>query len=282
MKSKKSTIIVVIAICVVIVVSAFVIPLVSNFRRQRFIEKYTSEDLNLYSELSVFSDSIEVDGNAYSLAGIKEAVRLGADVVTLDLCFQRDGTPVIIDDYTDITDSTLKAEEVYKLISSDDYSDVKINFRLRQLSSLNEFNRLVNEYGVSKKVYISGIDSKRYTLISGSDTGVSVYFDYIPTDSSEETVNEVTDLMEQYSVAGIVIDCRDLTAELTDAFAEKGIPFIVGATDNESDMYRVMSYGAYAIDTNSPRTLKEAHDSWKSITQDRLNVSILDELNIKN
>ncbi|MBQ8783213.1 MAG: hypothetical protein IJZ57_05530 [Clostridia bacterium] len=279
MKNKKSAVIAAAVVCLVAVVLVLIIPAITKSQQNKLIEQYTESNLELYAELNVITDSVSVDGNAHSLAGIKEAVRLGADTVTVDLCFTPDGTPVIDDDYTDITDSTLKAEEIFKLMSEENYKDININFRLRQLTSLSEFNRLVAEYDVSKRVIITGIDSNRYSLISGTDTPVKVYFDFEPADTAESSVESVLRLMTDYSLGGIVIEAKDASKELIDALSQKGVPYIISNVDKEVEMYCVMSYGAYAIDTDSPQFLKEAHNSWKNITLQRLDASILDELN---
>ena len=279
MKIKKSAVIAAAAVCAVAVAMIFIIPAVTKSQHNKLIEQYTESNLELYSELNVITDSVSVDGNAHSLAGIKEAVRLGADTVTVDLCFNPDGTPVVIDDYTNISDTTLKVEEVFKLLNTDNYKDININFRLRQLSSLTEFNRLVNEYDVSKRVIITGIDSNRYSLISGTDTPVKVYFDFKPADTIENSVESVNKLMADYSLGGVVIEVKSATKELIDALSQKGVPYIISSVDKEVDMYCVMSYGAYAIETDSPHLLKEAYKSWKELTLQRLDASILDELN---
>lgn len=266
------------AVCAAIIALAVIIPAVSNFRNDRLIEQYTRNNLELYAPLNVISDCAEIDGIPHSLAGIKEAARLGADTVTVDLCFRADGTPVITDDYTDINDSTLKAEEIFELMCSENYEELNINFRLRQLSSLSEFNRLVSEYGVAKRVMISGIDSKRYSLISGEDTPVKVYFDFEP-DSAQNSIEEIDRLMNDYHLGGVVIDSEDISPELIEALSQKGVPYVISGVDKEVEMYLVMSYGAYAIETSSPQLLKQAHDSWKDITLKRLDASLLDELN---
>ncbi len=279
MKTKKRSVIAVSVVCAVAVALAVIIPAANSFRNSKLIEQYTQNNLELYSPLNVITDCAEIDGIAHSVAGIKEAVRLGADTVTVDLCFKADGTPVITDDYTDINESTLKAEEIFKLMCSENYEALNVNFRLRQLSSLSEFNRLIGEYGISKRVIISGIDSKRYSLISGEDTPVRVYFDFEPDGATEKSVETVARLMNDYMLGGVVIKARDISRELVEALSQKGIPYIVTDVEKEVEMYLTMSYGAYAIETDSPQLLRDAHDSWKDITLKRLDASLLDELN---
>lgn len=279
MKNKKRSVIAISVVCAIAAALAVIIPAASNYRNNKLIEQYTQNNLELYSPLNIITDCAEIDGNPHSIAGIKETVRTGADTVTVDLCFKSDGTPVITDDYTGISDSTLKAEEIFEMMCSENYKKLNINFRLRQLSSLNEFNRLMGEYDVAKRVMISGIDSKRYSLISGADTPVKVYFDYEPDSDTKKSVEAVDKLMSDYHIGGVVIDAENISHELIEALSQKGVPYIISGVEKEVEMYLVMSYGAYAIETRSPQLLREAHDSWKDISISRLDASLLDELN---
>ncbi len=279
MKKPKGPVVAISVVCAVMVALAVGIPAVSSLHNNKLIEQYTQNNLELYAPLNVITDCAEIDGIEHSLAGIKEAARLGADTVTVDLCFRTDGTPVIADDYTNINESTLKAEDVFELICSEKYSKLNINFRLRQLSSLSEFNRLVNESGVAKRVMISGIDSKRYSLISGADTPVKVYFDFVPDGNTDKDVEAVDQLMSDYHLGGIVIKAKDASPELIEALSKKGVPYIISEVEKEVEMYLTMSYGAYAIETDSPQLLKKAYKSWKELSVSRLDASLLDELN---
>ncbi len=275
---KRSVTIICVALAVVIAVCVAT-PLIINADRNKKIEQYTQQNLDLYSELNVISDCAVVDKKPYSLAGIKEAVRLGADTVTLDLCFNSDGTPVVSDDYSTISEDSLLVRDVFDLITSEEYSDIRINFRLRQLITLSVFNQLVSEYDVSKRVIVSGINQNRYSLISGTDTAAKVYFDYIPSGDLKSDIQSVATLVSDYSLAGVVISSADISKELTDALSQNGISYIISSVDKEIDLYKVMSYGAYNIETDSPDTLKEAHSSWRELTLQRIDKSISDELN---
>lgn len=279
MKNKKGVVVAISVACAVIIALSVCIPVVSNFHNKRLIEQYTQSNLELYAPLNIITDCAEIDGNAHTIAGIKEAARLGADTVTVDLCFRTDGTPVIIADYTDINENTLKAEEIFELMCSENYSKLSINFHLRQLSSLSEFNRLVNEYGIAKRVMISGIDSNRYSLISGTDTPAKVYFDFNPVGNTDTDIEAIDKLISDYHLGGVVINAKDISSELIEALSTKGIPYIITDVEKEIEMFLTMSFGAYAIETNSPQLLRQSHDSWKELSISRLDASLLDELN---
>lgn len=277
MKSKKKIAIPVIA--VILGVICILLCVYPRIRNNLLIKEYQSQKLELYSQLNIVSDSFPVDGNPDSLSGFKEAVRLGADTVTMNLCFKNDGTPVICENYDLLTDDTLKAEEIFKLMNEDNYIDTKVNFRIRQLGSLTVFNSLISEYDLSDRVILSGIDESRYSLIHGTDTPADLYFDYNANDDINACVEEVNTMIADYGIRGVIVD--DADAQLVDAFCQKGISFIVSDVDDEIDMYRLMSYGAYYLETDNPDKMSEIYASRQTSTLDDLDKSILDELNKK-
>lgn len=279
MKISKKKIITISIIMAALILIAAIIPLIINAKNKSLIEQYTNNNLELYSELNIITDCAVIDKKAHTLAGIKEAVKNGADTVTLDLCFTTDGTPVVTDDYTGINESTLKVADVFDLISREEYQNTSINFRLRQLVTLSVFNNLVNEYNLSKRIMISGIDSNRYSLISGNDTAAKVYFDFKASGDIAADIEAISVLIADNNLNGVILDAEDVSKEFIDALSQKGISYIISNTDGELDLYRLMSYGAYAIETGSPALLSQIYNSWQEITLKRIDASIVDELN---
>lgn len=276
-KKKKAAVIAAAVILIAAVtVSVFII---KNRKTEKEISQYLQNPPDLYGELCVIADSAEVDKNRYSVAGFKEAVRLGADTVTLDICFDSDGTPVVCRDFDDITDSALRLEQILELTAGDEeYSAVNLNLRLRQLNTLETLNSLLQKYHVESRVIISGIDRDRYSLISGDDTCANLFFDYEVKGSAEQATAEIAQLQKEYNISGVIIDAKNLDAALTQSLVQNGIPFIVSGADSDIEIYRVLSLGANLIQTNSPERLNEIYESWKKSALSQMDKSIADSL----
>lgn len=275
----KKIIIAASAVILAAAVALITVSAVRNKAERDRIEGYLSRKLETYGDMNIVSDAAEVDGKLNTVAGIKEAHRLGADTVTLDLCFNADNVPVICADYDDITKDTLKLEDVYRLLGEEKYSTLRINLRLRQLGSLGKFNELLDRYGLSGRVIISGIDKNRYSLISGDSTAAGIFFDYVPQKDAKASLNEIIAIQKEYGISGVIIDSRNITEELTEKLNQRGIVFIVGNTDDELSMFSALGAGACNIETSSPETLLGVFDRWKEQTRENMDKSILDELN---
>ncbi len=242
------------------------------------IDGYLNQKIETYGKINIVSDAVLIDGEKNTIAGIKEAFRLGAETVTLDLCFNEKDVPVICDDYGDISKETLRLEKVLKLLNDEKYSDLKLNLRLRQLGSLTKFNSLLKKYKAGGRVIISGINKNKYSLISGDATSAGVFFDYVPKKDRTDSLNEILALKKEYNIAGVIIDSGDITQELVETLNQRGITFIIGKTDKEIDMYSVLGSGANNIETSSPEKLMEVYSLWMERTRDGEDKSIMNKI----
>ncbi|MCQ2472404.1 MAG: hypothetical protein MJ147_10260 [Clostridia bacterium] len=281
LKNKKLMAIIAACLVVLIVAVCLIVHGIRSAVYEKKINSYLDSPFETYGEMNIIADSADVDSGKNSLAGIKEAHRLGADTVTLDLCFNSNDVPVITDDYDSISKSTLKLEDVFKLLTDSKYSSLRVNLRIRQLGSLKKFNELFSKYDVSGRVMLSGIDKDRYALISGESTPAALFFDYTPKGDAKKSLNEILSLQKEYGISGVIIDLKDMNTELSEKLNQRGIIYIVSGADEEMEMYSVLGSGASNIETAHPDQLKEVCFKWKESTRENMDKSILNELNNK-
>lgn len=279
LKNKKLIVIIAVLLAAAVVAAVLISVGVKDKKEEKQISGYLNQKLETYGELNIISDAVEVDGSKYSVASVKEAIRLGANTVTLDLCFNEDNVPVICGSYDEITKDTLRLEEIFKLMNEEKYSSNVINLRLRQLGSLSVFNRLFEEYNMSGKVIISGIDKNRYSLISGDSTAAGIFFDYTPDKDVKKSLDEIRKMEKEYGISGVIIDSKDITQELAEELNQRGIVFIVGSASEEIDMYSALNAGASNIETPSPEEFNRLYSEWKEQTKENMEKSVLAEVN---
>ena len=123
------------------------------------------EDIKNVDNISLISRCSEIGGKKNSVAGVKESVRLGANAVIVDLCFRKDGTPVITDNYSN-ADSAETVEELFKAMSEDKFRKIGIYLNIVQLSDISKLNTLAVSYNMLDRLFLIGFDSERYDIIS--------------------------------------------------------------------------------------------------------------------
>ena len=174
MKAEKKGVTAVSAIIVILVVAALIlVPLLKH----NSVSGYMKDELQNVDNVSLISRCSEVEGKKNSVAGVKESVRLGANAVIVDLCFRKDGTPVITESYSN-ADSAETVDELFKAMSEEKFKKIGIYLNIVQLSDISKLNTLAVNYNMLDRLFLIGIDSDRYDLISTDDTIVPFLLDY--------------------------------------------------------------------------------------------------------
>ena len=232
--------------------------------------QYEKHDLELYGELNIISDAEKIDSSEYSLSSLKEAYRLGVRTVTLNLCFNKKGEPVICDNFKNITADSLKLSDVITFLEDEQYSDLRCNLRMRQTGDFKKVNELIANNGIYNRVIISGLDKERYSLLTGKDTQAQVYYDYKPQKDARKAVEEIKELITENEISGVFIDVGDLSKELYEQLSLQGIACVASGADSRESIYEALSCGAYLIETGEPELLNSIYASWYEKTYKRL------------
>ena len=252
-----------------------------SIRKENAAEaEYLKKNLPSYSSITIISDFKEKDNN--TLTAFKEAVRTGADIVTLDLCFNDAGDPMICSDYSKITDNTLPLSELFRVINTDEYKNIRLNLRLRQLGSLETFNKLISENAMSGRVILSGIDKERYGIIQGDKIAADLFYRYKPQKDIDKTIEEIRQLFAEDGIDGVIIDYKDISAELADSLNNSGMSFIVSGVNKKSDMFKAVDMGISLIQTQDTAQLKEIYTKWKEATVNNIDEEINKSLQQQN
>ena len=247
-------------------------PLISDAFGRLVAGKYFSQDITNVDNVVLIGECPEVDGKAQSVAGIKEAVRLGADAVKADLCFRPDGTPVITDSYENAgTADTV--EELFIAMNEEKYRDVKIYLNIVQLSGLSQLNQLAVKYDMVGRAYLIGIDESHYGLVTGDDTIIPFLLKYDFTPEELQSIKDgkffAPECIGKYGAGGLEIDKKYATEKTVSTLNDFGIPFIVSGIDSVGDYCRVLLSGASAVVVDDTEEARQILDNWIKAMQER-------------
>ncbi len=273
MKNKKRSITVITVVAVVIAIALAVLsPFISDGFDRLAARRYIGQDIKNVDNIVLIGECPEVDGKAQSVAGVKEAVRLGADAVKVDLCFRSDGTPVITDRYENNAEADT-VEELFNEMNGDKYKDVTVYLNIIQLSSLTELNRLAVKYDMVGRVYLIGIDESHYGLVTNDDTIVPFLLKYEFTNDDLKKIKDgkfsAPECIAKYGAGGLEIDLKFATEEITGTLNDFGIPFIVSGIESISDYCKVLLNGADTVCVNDIENCADTLDTWIEAMQER-------------
>lgn len=274
MKAEKKGVAAVSAIIVILVVAVLIlVPLLKH----NSVSGYMKEELQNVDNVSLISRCSEVDGKKNSVAGVKESVRLGANAVIVDLCFRKDGTPVITESYSN-ADSSQTVEELFKAMNDEKYNKVVLYLNIVQLSDISKLNTLAVNYNMLDRLFLIGIDSDRYDLISSDDTIIPFLLDY--TFESDELSAlkagkfKKPDILEEKGAAGLVLDRSQISPELVEMLNDYGIIFVTDGIENTSEMCKALLDGANNVIVTDIKKSKETLDKWTEKMQERYKASV--------
>ena len=278
MKNKKRSILIIsLTILIFAVTTVFLVPVIRNAAENSRLGKYMSQNLPNVDNIVLISHCAEIDGKTNSVAGVKEAVRLGADAVIVDLCFRKDGTPVITDNYEN-SDSATTVEELFSQMNEDKYKDVIIYLNIVQLSEMTKLNSIAVKHNMLGRTFIIGIDKEHYGLISSDSTILPFLLDYKLTDEDKTAIADGTfsspECIAEYGASGIVISPDDATEDAVRTLDEFGIPFIVSKTDSMEEYCEVLLNGACCVCIGDIEKAAQILDDWTVSMQERHSRSV--------
>ena len=274
MKAEKKGIVIASAVIALAVVAAIIlIPLL----RHNSVSGYMKEAIKNVDNISLISRCSEIGGRKNSVAGVKESVRLGANAVIVDLCFRKDGTPVITENYSN-ADSAETVEELFKAMNEDKFKNIGIYLNIVQLSDISRLNTLAVSYNMLDRLFLIGIDSDRYDLISSDDTIIPLLLDY--TFSSDELSAakngkfKKPDILEEKGAAGLVLSNSQITAELVEVLNDYGIIFLADEVDGTTEMCKTILNGTENIIVTDIKEARETLDKWTEKIQECYKASV--------
>lgn len=273
MKNKKRSVTIILAVAVVAAIALAVLsPFISDGLNKMTARRYIGQDIKNVDNIVLIGECPEIDGKAQSVAGVKEAVRLGADAVKVDLCFRSNGTPVITDKYESNAEADT-VEELFIEMNDEKYMDVKIYLNIVQLSTLTELNRLAVKYDMVGRAYLIGIDESHYGLVTNDDTIVPFLLKYEFTKDDLQRIKDgkfsAPECIAKYGAGGLEIDADDVSSEVVNALNDFGIPFIVSGIESIGDYCRVLLNGAGTVCVDDIENCADTLDMWIEAMQER-------------
>lgn len=273
MKNKKRTVLTILAVTAALAAALAVLsPFISDALGLIVARSYIGQDIANVDNIALIGNCAEIDGKAQSVAGVKEAVRLGADAVTADLCFRPDGTPVITDRYESNAEADT-VEELFIAMNEEKYKNIKIYLNIVQLSELSQLNQLAVKYNMVGRAYLIGIDEEHYGLVTSDDTIIPFMLKYDFTADDLQNIADgkftAPECIAKYGAGGLEIDHRYATDDVVSTLNDFGIPFIVSGIDSVSDYCKVLLSGASTVKVNDIEAATKVLDSWIEAMQQR-------------
>ena len=198
-----------------------------------------------------------------SIEAIDAAINSGADIIEIDLHFDKDGEPVLSHDAPKGGEITL--DEAFGKING--IKRLRINIDVKSTAAIEKVKPLAEKYGLLDRIFFTGVHDEFLDDVRSKGGGIRYYLNVDVESERKQTAEYLESLVRKVKDSGAIginFNKNNATKELVDTFRENGLLVSIWTVDGEADMYRILSYAPDNITTRNPDKLSEA---LKLITQ---------------
>lgn len=190
-----------------------------------------------------------------SIYSVKTAVGMGAQVVELDVSFRPDGLPVIIHAAKPAAGCGVPLEDALKAVAES--SECRINLDLKSTANLAAIDKLVKLYGLSERVFYTGVSSEWVDDVRKSSE-IPYYLNYKITAEDAADKNsalKAAETAKNFGAIGINSNYRSASELFVETVRKSGILVSLWTVDKPKDMRNVLNMKPDNITTRLPNIL---------------------------
>jgi len=243
----------------VAVFAALIFLIVFAFQKiqdKQLINQVSGQTLKLSASFKVTAETGCMGTVRNSYISAKTGVNSGAQAISADISFRKDGAPVLAAQLPQADNNAVTLERVFNYLAGK--KDVSMVLNLKQVTNLPEIERLASENGLINRLTYTGIDEDQVPYLQYASPNIHFYIDSTPQKSKLNDAVYCAGLAENAlscSALGINCDIRYATKTFIDTVHAYGLLFSVNHVEKEADMYRMLSLGVDNISTKSPDLL---------------------------
>jgi len=200
-----------------------------------------------------------IDNSVPSIRQIRESA---VDIIEMDVTFRPDGTPVSLHNSEPGEKQGVMLYIMLKEIAVSD--TLHINLDLKSSANLPAVQALVDQYGLSERVFYTGVGEGLCAKIQAETPRIPYYLN-IGLDGKQNDRAQLEALAQKVKnlgALGLNISCTDASALLCDVMHENGLLVSVWTVNNTLDQYRMLSFGVDNITTKEPNKLLQIIREW--------------------
>ncbi len=248
-------------IAIVVAIMAAFVALVAIPSVERTALKSAKEELfeNYYSfpQGGLVTARNGFNGNKKnSLFHVKSALQSGADCIEVDVCFDKEGTPVIAESQEKTDDNTMPLEYLVSYISQqvDKTSNTNrhsINLHLTDAANLEKINSIIESYDMQEYCFLTGVNLNQAYYVRTATT-VPFYLDYEINKSKVNNPDYISQIINDISTSGAIgINCRpdNFTTELSTILKENWYKISFYGIEDEFDVINALKFSPNQIIT---------------------------------
>lgn len=163
----------------------------------------------------------------------------GADIVEIDIRFNKKGIPVLNHDEINENTSHTTLSEAFDIIKN--YPDKKVNLDIKETTNMPEIQRLATEKGVISQLFFTGVEDKFVDEVRNGCPEIPYYLNFGKKSNMarfESYIKFLIDKTKDAGAIGINLNKENCNKKLVDRFKKEGLLVSVWTvTDIQADKF---------------------------------------------
>ena len=227
-----------------------------------FTKSYDERKLTFVDGFTITARAGSFDTPANSLEFVESAIEYGADAVELDIRQRPDGTVVMGRDIIPTNTNGVELSSVFETVKNE---KIMLNLDIKEMRLLPALHDLIVEYGMTDRVFLTGIEEWNANDVVEFCPEVEFYIDYLPSRIkifSADYQQKILDMLVRTGACGIHCSNTNASRTLSDFLHDNGYKLSVWTVDRTYDLKRALVNKPDNITTGAPEAVHETIDNW--------------------
>lgn len=185
---------------------------------------------------------------------MEKGVKAGADIVEFDLNFDKNGEPVL--SHNEPEEGAVHLREAFKFLA--EHKNIKANVDVKDTSNLGTVAKYAKEYGVSDRIFFTGIFAKDVSAVERLCPQIPYYLNYsvsLNGNNDEAYISHIVETVKNSGAIGININYKTASKQLANAFRAEGLLVSLWTVNSKCGFYKVLKLRPDNITTKRPDIL---------------------------
>lgn len=192
-----------------------------------------------------------------SFLSAKTGVNTGAQAISADISFNKDGVPVLAEKLEDVDKETaVTLERVLAYLA--DKKEASMYLNIKQVTNMPAVEELAKKYEMTNRLFYIGANKNQAPFILNKSPSIAIYMEIEPDKNKLNDVAYCTTFAESimaFGVQGVNCDGGRISKTLIDILHEYSLRVSLYNAQTEKDFYNMLALGADNIITKEPKTL---------------------------
>ncbi len=189
-----------------------------------------------------------------STESVEKAYLTGADIVEVDVRYDRNSIPVLAHDEPKGNETTL--EEAFLKIS--EYKNLRVNLDIKDTSHLEKIPPLAEKYSLSDRIFYTGIFEADVPAVKEKTPDIPFLLNMKISPKKQQTEKymiSVAETIKKCGAAGLNAHYKNVTKKLVDFLHNEGLFVSLWTVNKKFSMLRVLRLCPDNITTRKPSVL---------------------------